>query len=346
MSTLDLAQQPHRRLNLLTGEWVLVSPHRVARPWQGQVESTPPRVPPYDPSCYMCPGNSRASGVDNPRYDGTFAFTNDFAALVPDASPGDFHDGGLLHARGESGVCRVLCFSPRHDLTLARLGVEAIRQVVDLWTSERAALAARPEIGYVQIFENRGAIMGASNPHPHGQIWASATLPNEVAKEHDRQRLHYQTSSHDLLGDYLQAELGHQQRIVCDNTTFVALVPFWAAWPFETLIIPRRAVPTLDALNDAERDGLADILKRLLTRCDNLFGVPFPYSMGFHEAPADALAHPEWRWHAHIYPPLLRSATVRKFMVGYELLAMPQRDTTPELAAERLRALPETHQSA
>jgi UDPglucose--hexose-1-phosphate uridylyltransferase len=270
-------------------------------------------------------------------YERTFAFTNDFAALV-DGVPQIEHGGdGMLRARGEPGVCRVLCFSPRHDLTLSRMDVGELRHVVDRWVAERAELAARSDVGYVQIFENRGAMMGASNPHPHGQIWASATMPNELTKEQAQQRGHYERSSRDLLGDYLQIEIEQRVRVVCDNATFVAVVPFWAVWPFETLIVPRRGVARIDELSDVEQTGLAEMLKDLLTRYDDLFGVPCPYSMGFHEAAADGAAHPEWRWHAHIYPPLLRSAAVRKFMVGYELLAMPQRDTTPEQAADRLR---------
>ena len=344
MSELDFTQHPHRRLNLLTGEWVLVSPHRTARPWQGQVEKvTAEQIPDYDPKCYMCPGNTRANGVGNPNYQSTFAFTNDFSALNEDTPRDTRETAGLLQARGEPGVCRVLCFSPRHDLTIARMDVTDIRKVVDLWAAERAALAARSDINYVQIFENRGAMMGASNPHPHGQIWASASVPNEVAKEQRCQEAHLARAGDDLVGAYARLELTERTRVVCENDAFVALVPFWAVWPFETMIVPHRAVQAIDAFDDEQRDGLADLLKRLLTRYDNLFAVSFPYSMGFHEAPADGRSHPEWRWHAHVYPPLLRSATVRKFMVGYELLAMPQRDIPPEQAAERLRALPETH---
>ena len=344
MTTLDLANDPHRRLNALTGEWVLVSPHRTSRPWQGQVEPVAAEaVPQYDPACYMCPGNTRANGERNPVYDSTFAFTNDFPALKPDSSRADYDNSGLLRAEGEAGLCRVLCFSPRHDLTLARMDLPSLRLVVDQWARERTDLAARPDIGYVQIFENRGAMMGASNPHPHGQVWASATVPTEPAKEHARQQSHYTHFGQDLLGDYLSLELASRERLVCDNASFVALVPFWAVWPFETLVLPRRSVPSIDDLADRERDDLADILKRLLTRYDNLFSTSFPYSLGFHECPADGHAHPEWRWHAHAYPPLLRSATVRKFMVGYELLGMPQRDIPPEQAADRLRSLPETH---
>jgi UDPglucose--hexose-1-phosphate uridylyltransferase len=344
MRTLDFDRHPHRRLNLLTGEWVLVSPHRTARPWQGQIEKpVATATPAYDPSCYMCPGNTRANGIRNPGYTTTFAFTNDFAALVPDTPADIEHVAGLLQAQGERGVCRVLCFSPRHDLTIARMSLAEIRHVVDLWIAERARLAARDDITYVQIFENRGQMMGASNPHPHGQIWASASLPNEIQKEQRCQQTHYERDGEDLLARYLRAELHDGTRVVCENGTFVAIVPFWGVWPFETMIIPRRRFASIDEMNEVEREGLADLLKRLLTRYDNLFAISFPYSMGFHEAPADDRPHPEWRWHGHVYPPLLRSATVRKFMVGYELLAMPQRDIPPEQAAERLRELSESH---
>jgi UDPglucose--hexose-1-phosphate uridylyltransferase len=343
MNPLDFSHHPHRRLNLLTGEWVLVSPQRTARPWQGQVEAVArDRVPSYDAQCYMCPGNTRANGIRNPHYESTFAFVNDFAALMPDTPPEAHERGRLLRAQGEPGICRVVSFSPRHDLTLARMEISDIRLVVDLWARERLELAARADVSYVQIFENRGAMMGASNPHPHGQIWASASLPNEIVKETGSQRAHHERFGQDLLGDYLALEQTEEVRVVCENDAFVALVPFWAVWPFETMIVPRRRVETIDDLGDTERTGLADLLKRLLTRYDHLFSVSFPYSMGFHEAPGDGQGHPHWRWHAHVYPPLLRSATVRKFMVGYELLAMPQRDIPPEQAAERLRALPET----
>ena len=336
---LDPSQHPHRRFHALTGEWVLVSPHRNLRPWQGQIEPAPlADVPRYDASCYMCPGNSRANGARNPAYTSTFVFSNDYPALLPDTPPAT--DGGeLLRAQGESGVCRVICFSPRHDVTLSRMSLADIRLVVDAWAAERAALAARNDIQYVQIFENRGAMMGASNPHPHGQIWASRSLPSEVVKEHSRQREHLERHGRDLLGDYLAVELEATTRIVCTNESFVALVPFWAVWPFETMVLPRRRVATIDELSPSERDDLADIVKRLLTSGDRLFESPLPYSMGFHESPADGQQHLEWRWHAHIYPPLLRSASVRKFLVGYEMLASAQRDLLPESAAERLRAV-------
>jgi UDPglucose--hexose-1-phosphate uridylyltransferase len=343
MSSFSLSQDPHRRLNALTGEWILVSPHRNARPWQGQIERvTMAPVPSYDPECYMCPGNTRANGAQNPNYTNTFAFTNDFPALIPGTPKEKRDEKGLLVARGEAGICRVVCFSPRHDLTLAKMTRQDIRRVVDLWTSERTALATRDDVSYVQIFENRGAMMGASNPHPHGQIWGSASVPTEVTKEDARQRAHLERFKRDLLGDYLDLELAAAARIVCDNAAFVALVPFWATWPFETMVLPRRLVAAIDEFSDEERDALADILKRVLSRCDNLFDAPCPYSMGFHERPADGEPHPAWRWHAHIYPPVLRSSTVRKFMVGYEMLASAQRDIPPEKAAERLREARET----
>jgi UDPglucose--hexose-1-phosphate uridylyltransferase len=339
-----LADEPHRRLNLLTGEWVLVSPHRMRRPWQGQVEARPgDDQPAYDPACYLCPGNERAGGVRNPDYGGTFVFENDFAALRPSlaAHAGPSSHDELLVARRESGLCRVICFSPRHDLSLPDLPVPAIRGVVDLWTEEYLQLGARPEIAHVQIFENKGQVMGCSNPHPHGQIWAQCSVPREPARETERLREHRARHGRTLLEDYLRVELERDERVVCANDGFVALVPFWAVWPFETLVVSRRPVPHLGALTDAERDQLADVVRRITTRYDNLFGISFPYSAGIHQAPTDGVQHPEWHLHMHFYPPLLRSASVRKFLVGYEMLAEPQRDLTPEAAAERLRAVPE-----
>jgi UDPglucose--hexose-1-phosphate uridylyltransferase len=342
-----LSNHPHRRYNPLSREWVLVSPHRTQRPWQGQVEQTPPEQrPAYDPTCYLCPGNERAGGEHNPPYERTFVFTNDYAALLPDTPDGGFDQRGLLRAESERGTCRVVCFSPRHDLTLAEMEVADLTAVVDVWAEQYAELGAQPLIGYVQVFENRGAMMGASNPHPHGQIWATEHLPLNVAREQDAQGEYYTANGRTLLADYLALELDDGARLVCDNDHFVALVPFWAVWPFETLLISRRPAGALTDLDQAERAGLADILKRLTTRYDNLFQVSFPYSMGFHQRPTDGDAHPEWHLHAHFYPPLLRSATVRKFMVGFELLAEPQRDITAESAAERLRSLPERHYRA
>ncbi|MEO7913542.1 MAG: UDP-glucose--hexose-1-phosphate uridylyltransferase [Roseiflexaceae bacterium] len=341
----NLSNHPHRRYNPLSREWVLVSPHRTQRPWQGQVEQTAPEQrPSYDPTCYLCPGNQRAGGVSNPAYDGTFVFTNDFAALLLDTPDGTFERGnGLMRAESERGTGRVVCFSPRHDLTLAEMDPADLAQVVDVWVEQYQELGALPQISYVQIFENRGAMMGASNPHPHGQIWATEHLPLNVAREQQAQAEYFAANSRTLLADYLALELEENKRIVVSNEHFVALVPFWAVWPFETLVISRRPVRALPDLNADERAGLADILKQLTTRYDNLFQVSFPYSMGFHQQPTDSAAHPEWHFHAHFYPPLLRSATVRKFMVGFELLAEPQRDITAESAAERLREQPAEH---
>jgi len=329
---------PHRRLNQLTGEWVLVSPHRTARPWQGQVESvTTDTRPAYDPSCYMCPGNIRAAGARTPDYSSIFVFDNDFAALLPDPAQGPQGTGDLLVAQPERGICRVVCFTPRHDLTLGGMAVPAIRLVVDTWSDQYVELGGIPWVRHVQIFENRGAMMGASNPHPHGQIWANESIPNEPAKELTRQRAYAAGTGSCLLCDYLEVERRTDERVVLDNAHFVALVPFWAVWPFEMLVLPKAHRHALPDLVPAERDGLADMLHRLARRYDQLFGVEFPYSMGLHQRPTDEASYPEMHMHAHYFPPLLRSATVRKFMVGYELLGQPQRDITPEVAAARLR---------
>jgi UDPglucose--hexose-1-phosphate uridylyltransferase len=340
----NLAADPHRRFNPLTGEWVLVSPQRAQRPWQGQVERHVGDVQsPYDPECYLCPGNARAGGVKNPHYGRTFVFDNDFAALKPETPDWESDEGGLLRARSESGICRVVCYSPRHDLTMARMAVRDIVTVVDTWTEQFAELAGRANIRSIQIFENRGAMMGCSNPHPHGQIWADRTTPNEPAKEEAAFRVYRGAHGSTLLADYLAIELRQQERVVCSNEHFAVVVPYWAVWPFETLVISRRAVPSMLELLVEERLALADILSRITIRYDNLFQTSFPYTMGFHQAPSDGEVHHEFHLHAHFYPPLLRSATVKKFMVGYEMLGMPQRDITPEAAAAFLREQSEKH---
>lgn len=335
---------PHRRYNPLLDDWVLCSPHRLQRPWQGQVEPpTPESRPAYDPDCYLCPGNARAGGKRNPDYDTTFVFDNDFPALLPDVPPDNGWTDGLLRARNERGVCRVLCFSPRHDLTLARMSPAEIRLVVDAWAEQVSELGARPELRHVQVFENKGPEMGASNPHPHCQIWATERVPAYPAHRLAAQRRHVETGGTDLLGDYLEQERSAGERIVCENDRWTLVVPFWAVWPFETMLIPRRHVVDLPSLDGDERDALADILGRLNRRYDNLFQRPFPYSMAWHGRPTDGADHPYWRLHASWHPPLLRSATVRKFIVGYELASEPQRDLSPEQAAARLREMPERH---
>jgi UDPglucose--hexose-1-phosphate uridylyltransferase len=335
---------PHRRLNQLTGEWVLVSPHRTKRPWQGQEESPDlSALPKYDPKCYLCPGNERAGGAVNPDYDGTFVFTNDFSALLPDLPGGAPKPDGLLVAEPEPGVCRVICYSPRHDLSMARLGVDRAASVVDVWCEEFAGLGAREDVGYVQIFENRGAVMGCSNPHPHGQVWATGSVPMFPALEDERQRGHLDERGECLLCRYLAQELASGERLVLENDSFAVVVPFWATWPFETMILPKAHMTSILDMDQGQRRDLAEAMVRLNVRYDNLFETSFPFSMGIHQQPTDGGDHPHWHFHLHYYPPLLRSRTVKKFMVGFEMLAMPQRDLTPEAAALRLRGLSETH---
>lgn len=334
--TFSIQDHPHRRLNALTGEWVFVSPHRTQRPWQGKVESvSSARRPAHDPACYLCAGNVRANGERNPDYVSTFSFANDFAAFRADAPAGSSREQDLLVGQVQSGACRVLCFSPRHDLTLADLTCAEIRGVVDLWIAETASLGRR--WSWVQVFENKGETMGCSNPHPHGQIWAGDFIPNEPAKEAVRQLEWWQRRGEGLLPAYARLEAERQQRVVAQNEDWIAVVPWWAVWPFETLVLPLRSVARLTDLDPAACDLLADLMWRLLRGYDKLFDCSFPYSMGWHGAPFDQRDHPEWTVHAHFYPPLLRSATVRKFMVGYEMMAESQRDLTPEQAAQRLR---------
>ena len=334
---------PHRRLNPLTGEFVLVSPHRAQRPWQGRVDA--PNVeqrPAYDPACYLCPGNSRAGGLHNPAYTETFVFTNDFAALLPDTPTEQHLDDPLFSAESATGLCRVICFSPRHDLTLAEMDLSALRRVVDLWGAQVAELGGRYR--WVQLFESKGALVGASNPHPHGQVWASDFLPNEALREDAQQRSYFERHGSPLLFDYAAREAALGERVVAENVHWLVVVPYWAYWPYETLVLPKRHVTRLPDLTDAERDALAEVLKTMLVRLDNLFETSFPYCSGWHGAPTGDVEDAEhWQLHAHYYPPLLRSASVQKFVASYELLAEAQRDLTPEGAAARLRALPAAH---
>ncbi len=343
-----MLNNPHRRFNQLTGEWVLVSPHRAKRPWLGQVEKlSPEKLPAYDPTCYLCPRNERAGGVFNPDYEKAYVFENDFAALLPhpesEADSSSAVDHPLLVAVPEQGQCLVVCFSPRHDLTLPELELPAIENVLSTWTQASTDLANKDFIQYVQVFENKGAMMGCSNPHPHSQLWAQSQPPNEIVKELAAQQAYFKTHNRPLLVDYIREEQKRQERMLFSNEHFTAVVPFWAVWPFEVLVAAHRPTQSLADLTAAEVSALAEVFKHVTTKYDNLFEISFPYSMGFHQAPADGGTHPEWVLHAHFYPPLLRSATVMKFMVGYEMLAMPQRDITPEVAAERLRSLSEVH---
>ena len=342
MSQFDATSHPHRRYNALTGEWILVSPHRAKRPWNGQVEkAADDKKPSYDPNCYLCPRNTRVSGDVNPDYERNFVFTNDFAALTPDTPLDGPAGDDIFKLEPARGTACVICFSADHSKTLPVMEVNEIRSVVDLWASQLTELSETYK--WVQLFENKGAIMGCSNPHPHGQIWACSFLPEEITKEVKQQDAYFAKHGRALLLDYVKRELELKERIVVETEHFVVVVPYWAFWPFETLLLPKFAVKSINELNDEQRDDLALCIKKLTTRYDNLFECSFPYSMGWHNCPADGEPHEGWQLHAHYYPPLLRSATVKKFVAGFELLAEKQRDLTPEQAAERLRALSDVH---
>ena len=340
---MDLQNHAHRRFNPLTGEWILVSPHRTKRPWQGKTEQPPLEDQPrHDPGCYLCPGNTRAGGEVNPDYSGTFSFTNDFAALLPDTPDGRVNNG-LLTAESERGLCRVICFSPRHDLTLPLLGIPALEGVVTTWMREYTDLGSRDFINYVQVFENKGAIMGCSNPHPHGQVWCNQTIPDLPRKELETQAAYQRDHGTCLLCTYLEKELSEGERVVAQNDSFAVVVPFWATWPFEVMVLPKKHMTSIGELSPSQVTDFAKILEATTIRYDNLFETSFPYSMGIHQSPTDGAKHDYWHFHLHFFPPLLRSATVKKFMVGYEMLGAPQRDITAEMSAGRLRGVPSVH---
>jgi UDPglucose--hexose-1-phosphate uridylyltransferase len=335
----DLQDFSHKRFNILTGEWVLVSPHRAKRPWQGQNEVISNEQPPsHDPNCYLCAGNTRINGEENPKYKDVFVFTNDFSALHT-TSPKFSLNEGLFKAESEQGICKVVCFSPDHSKSLADMALEDINKIVNTWQKEYTKLGDNDMINYVQIFENKGAVMGCSNPHPHGQIWGESTLPNEADKKDQQQRAYFNKNKSSLLGDYIKQELETNERIIYQNDDFVVLTPFWAIWPFETMIIPKQQHADITTISEQESLGFADAISKMTEAYDKLFECSFPYSSGIHQSPTNGETNAHWHWHMSFYPPLLRSATVKKFMVGYEMFGSPQRDITAEQAANRLKSL-------
>jgi UDPglucose--hexose-1-phosphate uridylyltransferase len=343
-TSFDRNKHPHRRYNPLLDEWILVSPQRANRPWQGQKEiTTEEDRPVYDPECYLCSGNMRANGAQNPEYKGTYVFNNDFGALLNEEVDFSGEQSGFFALLPERGINRVVCFSENHSLTLPEMSVEQIKNVVDVWQEQFNELAALDHINYIQIFENKGSIMGCSNPHPHGQIWAQSSIPAMVQKTQDHLKSYFEKNKRTLLEDYLEQEIEAGERIVTENEHFAALVPFWASWPYETMIISKKKRENIGEFSEEEKESFAVVIKDLTTRYDNLFETSFPYSAGIHQSPTDGKEHPEWHFHMHFYPPLLRSAEVKKFMVGYEMLAEPQRDITPEQSAAILRSLPTIH---
>ena len=329
----------HKRFNILTGEWVLVSPHRAKRPWQGQNEEiSNEKRPTHDLNCYLCAGNTRVNGQENPKYDDVFVFINDFPALQT-TSPKFAVNEGLFKAESEQGICKVICFSPDHSKSLADMSVENINKVVKTWQNQYTELGSNNMVNYVQIFENKGAVMGCSNPHPHGQIWSQSTLPNEVDKKDQRLKAYFSKNKSNLLGDYLKQELQANERIIYQNDAFVVLTPFWAVWPFETMIVPKKQCENITMISQQDSLNFADAISKTTKAYDKLFNCSFPYSSGIHQSPTNGEINDHWRWHMSFYPPLLRSASVKKFMVGYEMFGSPQRDITPEQAAKRLRDL-------
>jgi UDPglucose--hexose-1-phosphate uridylyltransferase len=344
----DINEHAHRRRNPLTDAWILVSPQRSKRPWQGQIEpSDEAKLPQHDPNCYLCAGNERINGVTNPPYTNVFSFWNDFPAMISDhLEETDHFQNDFFAVKAERGLCRVICFSPRHDLTIPEMEVEDIRKIVDVWCNEYGALSGIAFVNHVQIFENKGAMMGCSNPHPHGQIWAQGTIPEEPIKKGKTQLAYYKKHGRTLLSDYLEAELKKKERMIFQNDHFVGLVPYWASWPFEAMIIPKRPMARITEMKSDEKTSFADAYKQLTVCYDNLFKCSFPYSAGIHQAPTDGKEHSEWHFHKTFYPPLLRSATVKKFMVGYEMFGNPQRDLTPEAAASMMRRVSKYHYKA